>query len=35
MESKIFKGPDVKGKRFRQDVYHVLNRQFYKAFKET
>ena len=34
MESKIFKGPDVKGKRFRQDEYHVLNRQFYKAFKE-
>lgn len=33
MESKIFKRPDVKGKRFRDNVHHTLNPKFYKAFK--
>lgn len=34
MENKVFKGPDVKGKRFREDIYHMLTPKFYKEFKE-
>jgi hypothetical protein len=34
MESKVFNKPDLKGKRFRQDVHHILDLKFYKAFKE-
>jgi hypothetical protein len=34
MENKVFKGPDVKGKRYREDVHHILTPKFYKAFKE-
>lgn len=34
MESKVFKGPDVKGKRFRPDVHHIMNHKFFNAFRE-
>jgi len=34
MESKATNGPDVKGKRFRPDVHHILGKKFYRAFKQ-
>lgn len=34
MESKAFNVPDVKGKRFRQDVHHILSPKFYNAFRK-
>jgi hypothetical protein len=34
MENKIFKGPDVKGKRYREKIHHILTDEFYKNFKE-
>jgi hypothetical protein len=34
MESKIFNKPDLKGKRFRPNVHHVMKPSFFKAFKE-
>jgi len=34
MESRIFKGPDVKGKRFRPEVHHIMNPKFFNAFRE-
>jgi hypothetical protein len=34
MESKVFKGPDVKGKRFRPEVHHIMDQKFFNAFRE-
>ena len=34
MESKVFRGPDVKGKRFRPDTHFILTPKFFKLFKE-
>jgi hypothetical protein len=31
---KEFKKPDVKAPRFRPDIYNVLNKEFFKKFKE-
>jgi hypothetical protein len=34
MSTKQFKKPNVKGPRFRPDVYQVMNQQFFKKFRE-
>ena len=34
MDKKIFKKPDLNGKRFRPDIYHIMNDDFFKRFVE-